>query len=68
MEAYVERSVVKEIMLTPAPEGGELPIKVRVDLAGILAISLERKKPSGGRAVRNYRWLRGRAATTVELN
>lgn len=48
MEATdVLRSLVKEIVLTPDPESGELLIEVRGDLAGILGISLERKKPAG---------------------
>ena len=41
------RSLVQEIVLTPDPASGELQIEVRGDLAGILAISLERKKPAG---------------------
>ncbi|MGN8120088.1 hypothetical protein ACTJKX_38160, partial [Labrys sp. 22185] len=40
------RSLMNEIVLTP--EGGSLQIDVRGDLAGILAISLERKKPALG--------------------
>lgn len=40
------RSLIREIVLTP--EGSSLQIDVRGDLAGILAISLERKKPAGG--------------------
>ncbi|MDP0930352.1 recombinase family protein, partial [Paracoccus onubensis] len=49
MEATdVLRSLVEEIVLTPDPNSGELRVEVRGDLADILAISLERKKPSGG--------------------
>ncbi|GLI25721.1 recombinase family protein [Xanthobacter flavus] len=40
------RSLVKEIILTPA--GGELRVDVRGDLAGILAISLKSKRPARG--------------------
>jgi site-specific DNA recombinase len=40
----VLRSLVEEIILTP--EGGELKIDVRGDLAGILAISLKMKTPA----------------------
>ena len=48
MEATdILRSLVKEIVLTPDPDSGELRVEVRSDLAGILAISLERKKPAG---------------------
>ncbi|MGJ4859126.1 hypothetical protein ACN6KF_005139 [Labrys sp. La1] len=43
MAAERIRSLIKEIVLTP--ENGELQIDVRGDLAGILAISLERKNP-----------------------
>ena len=47
MEATdVLRSLVKEIVLTPDPDSGELLIEVRGDLAGILTIALERKKPA----------------------
>ena len=49
MEATdVLRSLVKEIVLTPDPESGELQIEVHGDLAGILTIALERKKPAEG--------------------
>ena len=44
--ADVLRSLVKEIVLTPDPESGELQIEVHGDLAGILTIALERKKPA----------------------
>ncbi|NJL50212.1 MAG: recombinase family protein [Bacteroidales bacterium] len=40
------RSLVREIILPP--EEGELQIDVRGDLAGILAISLNNKRPAGG--------------------
>jgi site-specific DNA recombinase len=40
----VLRSPVKEIILTP--EDSELQIDVRVDLAGILAVSLKSKTPA----------------------
>ncbi|MEA2917038.1 MAG: site-specific recombinase [Bradyrhizobium sp.] len=40
----VLRSLVKEIVL--APEGGDLKIDVRGDLAGILAVSLKTKTPA----------------------
>ena len=44
MTAYdIFRSLVQEIILTPGED--ELLIDVRGDLAGILAISLNRKKP-----------------------
>lgn len=43
--ADVLRSLIKEIVLTP--DDGQLQIDVRGDLAGILAISLENKKPAG---------------------
>ncbi|WP_283176383.1 hypothetical protein [Gemmobacter sp. 24YEA27] len=33
-------------MLTPDPVSGELQIEVRGDLAGILTIALERRKPA----------------------
>ena len=42
--AEVIRSLIEAILLVP--EGGELKIDVRGDLAGILAIALERKKPA----------------------
>ena len=42
----VIRSLMKDIILTP--EGGELKIDVRGDLAGILAIALKSKRPAGG--------------------
>ncbi len=35
-------------MLTPDRENGELQIEVHGDLAGILTIALERKKPADG--------------------
>ena len=38
------------IVLTPDAESGELQIEVRGDLAGILTIALERKKPADGAA------------------
>lgn len=44
--ADVIRSLVKEIILTP--ENGELQVDVRGNLVGILAISLESKRPTGG--------------------
>ncbi|WGR56610.1 recombinase family protein [Paracoccus versutus] len=44
----VLRSLVKEIVLTPDPQGGGLQIEVHGDLAGILTIALERKKPADG--------------------
>lgn len=44
----VLRSLVKEIVLTPDPQSGELQIEVHGDLAGILTIALERKKPAEG--------------------
>ena len=60
MEATgVPRSLVKEIVLTPDPESGELLIEVRGDLAGILAISLERKKPSGGEGCAQFEMVAG---------
>lgn len=46
--AGVLRSLVQEIVLTPDVESGELQIEVRGDLAGILTIPLERKKPTEG--------------------
>ncbi len=46
--ADVLRSLVKEIVLTPDAESGELQIEVHGDLAGILTIALERKKPADG--------------------
>ena len=42
--AEVIRSLIEAILLVP--EGGELKIDVRGDLAGILAIAVERKKPA----------------------
>ena len=42
--AEVIRSLIDAIILVP--EGGELKIDVRGDLAGILAIAVERKKPA----------------------
>ena len=42
--AVVIRSLIEAILLVP--EGGELKIDVRGDLAGILAIAVERKKPA----------------------
>ena len=42
--AEIIRSLVKEIVLTP--EGDELQIDVRGDLAGILGVSLKTKKPA----------------------
>ncbi|WP_336974624.1 recombinase family protein [Sphingobium aromaticiconvertens] len=44
--AEVIRSLIDEIILVP--EEGELKIDVRGDLAGILSIALERKKPASG--------------------
>ena len=41
----VLRSLVSQIILTP--ENGEIQIDVRGNLAGILGISLKRKKPAG---------------------
>lgn len=61
--AGVLRSLVKEIVLTP--EDGHLQIDVRGDLAGILSISLERKRLARGASqsqfelvagARNYRY------------
>ncbi|GAB1364000.1 hypothetical protein MASR1M32_32360 [Rhodobacter sp.] len=46
--ADVLRSLVKKIVLTPGAESGELQIEVHGDLAGILTIALERKKPADG--------------------
>ena len=46
--AGVLRSPVQEIVLTPDVESGELQIEVRGDLAGILTIALEGKKPTEG--------------------
>lgn len=46
--ADVLRSLVQDIVLTPDPVSGELQIEVRGDLAGILTIALERKKPAEG--------------------
>ncbi len=46
--ADVLRSLVQEIVLTPDTASGELQIEVHGDLAGILTIALERKKPAGG--------------------
>ena len=43
--AEVIRSLVDEIILLP--EDGELKIDVRGDLAGILSLAVERKKPAG---------------------
>jgi site-specific DNA recombinase len=40
------RSLVNEIVLTP--EGGELKVDLRGDLAGILAIAASGKKPAPG--------------------
>ncbi|RWR33667.1 hypothetical protein D2T29_05175 [Sinirhodobacter populi] len=59
--ADIIRSLVKEIVLTP--EGSELKIDLRGDLAGILAISLDNKSPPEGRADRNCRWLLGAGST-----
>lgn len=60
MEATdVLRSLVKEIVLTPDPESGELQIEVRGDLAGILTISLERKKPSDGEGGSQFEMVAG---------
>lgn len=42
--AEVIRSLIEAIILVP--EGSELKIDVRGDLAGILAIAVERKKPA----------------------
>jgi len=42
--AEVIRSLIDAIILVP--EGGELKIEVCGDLAGILAITVERKKPA----------------------
>ena len=39
------RGLIDQIILTP--QDGELQIDVRGDLAGILNISLKRKKPAG---------------------
>ena len=46
--ADVLRSLVKEIVLTPDPESGVLQVDVHGDLAGILTVALERKKPADG--------------------
>lgn len=60
MEATdVLRSLVKEIILTPDPDSGELQTEVRGDLAGILAISLERKKPSFGEGCAQFEMVAG---------
>jgi site-specific DNA recombinase len=56
--ADVLRSLVKEIVLTP--ENGELQIDVRGDLAGILAISVERKRPAEEAGRKQVRKVRGR--------
>ncbi|MFD2249550.1 recombinase family protein [Pseudochelatococcus lubricantis] len=56
--ADVLRSLVKEIVLTP--EDGKLRIDVRGDLAGILAISVERKKPAEEAGRKRARKARGR--------
>ena len=53
------RSLVKEIVLTPDTDSGELQIEVRGDLAGILAISLERKKPSFGEGCTKFEMVAG---------
>ena len=45
--------------LTPDADSGELLIEVRGDLAGILAISLERKKPSGGEGCAQFEMVAG---------
>jgi site-specific DNA recombinase len=52
----VLRSLVEEIILTP--EGGELKIDVRGDLAGILAISLKMKTPATWTGVSQVPFLR----------
>ncbi len=44
--ADVLRSLGREIILTP--ENGELQIDVRGDLTGVLAVSLESKRPARG--------------------
>ena len=60
MEATdVLRSLVDEIVLTPDTDSGELRVEVRGDLAGILAISLERKKPSGGEGGSQFEMVAG---------
>ncbi len=51
------RSLVNEIVLTP--EDGELKIDVRGDLAGILAISLDSKKPSRGEGGSQFEMVAG---------
>jgi len=51
------RSLVKEIILTP--EAGDLKIDVRVDLAGILAISLNTKTPATGTGVSHVEMVAG---------
>ncbi|WP_406872594.1 hypothetical protein WHT83_24040 [Aminobacter sp. P9b] len=40
----------------PTPEADELPIDIRGDLAGILAISLKAKNPPRARVVRKLGW------------
>lgn len=73
MEATdVLRSLVKEIVLTPEQDSGELLIEVRGDLAGILAISLERRKPAGGAGCAQFEMVAGAGfglcRTFVQLN
>jgi site-specific DNA recombinase len=53
------RSLVKEIILTPAD--GALAVDVRGDLAEILATSTKKDPPPLRREGRNLRWVRGHA-------
>ncbi len=57
--ADLMRSLVKEIILTPAD--GELQIDVRGDLARILGISIKSKRPAGGAGRSQVEMVRGPA-------
>lgn len=60
------RLLMKEIVLTP--EHGELQIDVRGDLAGILAISLERKKPALGAGKSQFEMVAGARNEVIRRN
>lgn len=53
------RSLVKESILTP--DGGQLQIDVRDDLAGILTVAVRARPPATKAGGRKLRWLRGLA-------
>ena len=55
------RSLVKESILTP--DGGQLQIDVRGDLAGILTVAVRARPPATKAGGRKLRWLRGLAQT-----